>query len=100
MNLYNQNASCIPNHTMSKEQLLQYINEVSFVVSDMLLYMDTHPEDQKALAYCKEHIAMRKQALKEYARLYGPLTIDTADDAASDSWAWVCTPWPWEGRKC
>ena len=83
---------------MTQEELLQYINQISFVVSDMLLYLDTHPNDQKALDYCMEHITMRKHALKEYARLYGPLTIDTADDAASDSWVWVTTPWPWEGR--
>lgn len=83
---------------MNQEQLLCYINEVSFVVSDMLLYLDTHPNDQRALDYCNDHIAMRNHALKEYAQLYGPLTIDTADDASSKSWEWVCTPWPWEGR--
>ena len=66
---------------MNQEQLLTYINQVSFVVSDMLLYLDTHPTDREALAYCEDHIAMRNKALKEYAALYGPLTIDTADDA-------------------
>ena len=86
--------------TMTQEQLLRYIDQISFVVSDMLLYLDTHPDDQCALNFCREHISMRRQALNEYARLYGPLTIDTADDAASDSWLWVTTPWPWEGRMC
>ena len=81
-----------------QEQLLTYINQVSFVVSDMLLYLDTHPTDREALAYCEDHIAMRNKALKEYAALYGPLTIDTADDASSECWEWVNTPWPWEGR--
>ena len=83
---------------MNQEQLLTYITQVSFVVSDMLLYLDTHPTDREALAYCEDHIAMRNKALKEYAALYGPLTIDTADDASSECWEWVNTPWPWEGR--
>ena len=83
---------------MNQEQLLAYINQVSFVVSDMLLYLDTHPTDREALAYCEDHIAMRNKALKEYAVLYGPITIDTADDASSECWEWVNTPWPWEGR--
>lgn len=83
---------------MNQCQLLTYLNEVSFVVSDMLLYLDTHPEDQKALEFCREHISLRSQALKEYASRFGPLTIDTADDNASASWSWVETPWPWEGR--
>lgn len=34
-----------------KMLFLQQINEVSFAVNDMLLYLDTHPEDQKALRY-------------------------------------------------
>ena len=54
---------------MNQEQLLTYINQVSFVVSDMLLYLDTHPTDREALAYCEDHIAVRNKALKEYACL-------------------------------
>ena len=83
---------------MNQCQLLTYLNEVSFVVSDMLLYLDTHPNDQTALEFCREHISLRSQALKEYSSRFGPLTIDTADDNASTSWNWVETPWPWEGR--
>ena len=30
-------------------QLLQQINEISFVVNDLNLYLDTHPTDDKAL---------------------------------------------------
>ena len=29
--------------------------------------------------------------------IHDPLTIDTADDEASESFLWVETPWPWEG---
>lgn len=76
--------------------LLQFINEVSFAVNDMNLYLDTHPEDQKALAFMEEHIKLRKRAIKEYAMKYAPLTIDTADDRQSRSWDWVMQPWPWE----
>ena len=85
---------------MNQEQLLAYINQVSFVVSDMLLYLDTHPCDEAALSYFMEHKNRRVAALKEYAKYYGPLTIDTADDEASESFLWVETPWPWEGGGC
>lgn len=77
--------------------LLKEINECSFAVNDMLLYLDTHPCDEAALAYFMEHKQRRVDALKEYAKYYGPLTIDTADDEASRSFAWAETPWPWEG---
>ncbi|MGN0360961.1 MAG: spore coat protein CotJB, partial [Hominisplanchenecus sp.] len=31
--------------------MLQYINEVSFAVNDISLYLDTHPCDQEAMEY-------------------------------------------------
>lgn len=85
---------------MSRAQLLNYINEVSFAKDDILLYLDTHPFDCEALDYCRKHVEMRNKALKEYAKHYGPLTIDTTDDTASESWEWVMQPWPWEGGAC
>ena len=81
----------------SREQLLNTINEVSFAVDDIKLYLDTHPEDEKALEFFKEKVMVRNEALKEYGAQYGPLTIDTGDDACSRQWDWVLEPWPWEG---
>ena len=50
---------------------LQQINEVSFAVNDMLLYLDTHPEDQKALRYFSDISDRRNQLMAEYAEKYG-----------------------------
>lgn len=85
--------------TMSRKGLLDWINQVSFAVSDILLYLDSHPCDEDALAYFREKSQERNRALAEYARNYGPLTIDTADDNMSRSWEWVQQPWPWEPTK-
>ncbi|MGI6070867.1 MAG: spore coat protein CotJB [Blautia sp.] len=82
----------------SRETLLQYIDEVSFAVYDVHLYLDTHPNDENAMAFFQTNIAARREAIAEYARLYGPLTIDTADDTQSSSWAWVEQPFPWEEK--
>lgn len=83
----------------NRHQLLQYISEVSFAVNDITLYLDTHPNDEQALAYFQEVQCMRNEALEEYSRLYGPLTIDTADISLSRSWDWVNQPWPWEPQR-
>lgn len=83
-----------------KNCLLKEINEHSFAVNDMQLYLDSHPCDVAAIDYIMEHKKHRVAALKEYAKYYGPLTIDTANDEASDSFAWSETPWPWEGGNC
>lgn len=89
-----------PKRPIPRAQLLNYINEVSFAVVDLSLYLDTHPGDQKALAFFEEVSERRRVALKEYAKHHGPLTIDTANDTDSDSWEWVNQPWPWEGGNC
>ena len=44
---------------------LQQINEVSFAVNDMLLYLDTHPEDQKALRYFSDISDHRQCSCKQ-----------------------------------
>ena len=80
----------------SREKLLAWIDQVSFAVVEMNLYLDTHPEDEDALAFFREKVELRKEALKQYAEQYGPLTIDTANDRMSRSFEWVMQPWPWE----
>ena len=66
----------------SREKLLAWIDQVSFAVVEMNLYLDTHPEDEDALA-----------------EQYDPLTIDTANDRMSRSFEWVMQPWPWEVNR-
>lgn len=80
----------------SRENLLSFLDQVSFSVVEMNLYLDTHPYDEDALAFFREKLALRKEALQEYAQKYGPLTIDTANDRMSCSFEWVTQPWPWE----
>ena len=35
----------------SREKMLAWIDQVSFAVVEMNLYLDTHPEDEDALAF-------------------------------------------------
>ena len=71
------------NEKGSRNSQLSRINEVSFAVDDMLLYLDTHPCDRKALEYCD-------------AEKFGPLTIDCTDQQESATWKWMEQPFPWE----
>lgn len=92
--------NCLDKPKYSRSQMLQYINEVSFAVNDILLYLDTHPCDCKAMEFYRKNVEKRKAALCDFAKYYGPLTVDTADEAHSENWEWVMQPWPWEGREC
>lgn len=94
----NQRMTCEPNRSpQSRQQLLRFINEISFAVVDTLLYLDTHPNDLDALEFFRIHNRKRNAALREYEQRFGPLTIETADDSVSRSWEWMQQPWPWEG---
>lgn len=90
-------------------QMLQQINEISFTVNDLTLYLDNHPEDENALNAFKQAAEKRKQLLKDYAKDYEPLTIDcvcpdtnnTTEShtkyAGKKHWTWSDGPLPWEG---
>lgn len=84
------------NSSCSRTQLLQQINEVSFAVDDLLLYLDTHPCCEKGMALYKEYAEKRKNLMKKYAECYGPLTIDDALETNADTWKWMEQPFPWE----
>ena len=80
--------------TQDQHQLLKYISQVSFALVDTVLFLDTHPCDQKALDYYHMVKEQRKKAVDEYSQKYGPLLNDQVE--CGDYWTWVETPWPWE----
>ncbi len=83
----------------TRKQMLSWINMVSFAVVEASLYLDTHPTDPTALAYFREYSQLRRQALDDYAAIYGPLNLDTAP-TGQERWEWINQPWPWEGGAC
>ena len=87
-------------NAMNRRQLMDHINQVSFAVDEVKLYLDTHPCDKDALAYFREMSRKRNHALKEYAAAYGPLTIDTAEESCTERWNWINEPWPWQEGGC
>ena len=95
-----QNSPLQNDVRINRRQLMNRINQASFAVDEVKLYLDTHPCDTEALAYFREMSRKRNQALKEYAAAYGPLTVDTADASCTDRWNWVNEPWPWQEGGC
>ena len=99
-NQMNNQMNSQMNRQMNRRQLLNHINQVSFAVDDVKLYLDTHPCDTEALEYFRQMSRKRNEALKEYAAAYGPLTIDTAEDSCAERWNWINEPWPWQEGGC
>lgn len=82
---------------MNEPSLLAFIDSVSFMLDDITLFLDTHPKCQEALESYNHYKHLRKQAVKEYTSLYGPLNDYEVN--AENYWTWVNNPWPWE-RGC
>lgn len=87
-------CACAGNKNQGQQRLFRFIMEVSFALEDVVLYLDTHPCDKDALCYYEQYRNMRKQAVDEYTRMYGPLSSKDVDN--TNYWKWVNTPWPWE----
>ncbi len=88
------------NRNMGKKELMNYIDCTTFAVIDCGLYLDTHPTDKRALEYFKYQCECRNEAVAEYAKRFGPLTLDLVNMSDEDYWNWIDQPWPWEGGYC
>ena len=67
-----------------RERLMTELNEVSFVLDDLTLYLDTHAEDLNALNLYTETSKKRDEIKKEFSRRYYPLTRDCIIEIGAD----------------
>lgn len=88
-----QKDTCSCNNDKIREQMLMKIKELNFAIIELGLYLDTHPEDQRALCMHKEYCKKLKDLQDKYQKIYGPLTIYFP----CNKWRWLEGPWPWEG---
>ena len=87
-----RNNYCNLNENNRKE-LLNEIKGLNFSIIELGLYLDTHPEDQKALYLHREYAKQLEELKNKYQKMYGPLTIFYP----CNKWKWIESPWPWEG---
>lgn len=80
-----------------REILLKRVQVCEFAMLDLALFLDTHPDDQQALAHYRKHQTMRKNAVAEYEERFGPLTKENA--AEGERWTWVDGLWPWQNEE-
>lgn len=76
----------------SRDKLLKQIMEYKFYINDLALYLDTHPNDARALNLHNENVKKLDEVTEIYERNYGPLTFETV----MESWEWAQDLWPWQ----
>lgn len=69
------------------------LRAVDFALTETVLYLDAYPNCKEALEFYCQLKEQRKKLLAAYEGNCSPIT---ALGNESDTWEWVCNPWPWE----
>ena len=85
-----------------EQQMLLKIQKVGFVVDDLRLYLDTHPEDKEALKLYKDALQRKRTHMKEFALKFYPLAevcmdVIYKENPDSECYCWPEGRIPWEG---
>ncbi|MDD2201205.1 MAG: spore coat protein CotJB [Firmicutes bacterium] len=80
---------------VNREELLLRIQALEFTGIDLGLYLNTHPNDTRALADYNQISAALAQTRAAYEQAFGPL-MNFGQSQSRCRWAWVDEPWPWE----
>jgi len=75
-----------------REEMITKIKELDFAIIELALYLDTHPDDEKALCLHRRYSKELKELKDKYQKVYGPLSIYFP----CNKWRWLEEPWPWE----
>ena len=79
---------------MNQSELRLAVQSYTFAAHDMLLYLDTHKNDEKAFSLYKALKTKAMELKDQYQQKYGPLCV--CDLAKQDKFNWTDSPWPWE----
>ncbi len=80
------------NRQLTAQQLLRKVSEAWFYVTDLNLYLDTHPEDTRALRMFTEACENAKACTEAFEKRCYPLTACSAD--CDSDWEWLVGVWP------
>lgn len=79
-----------------KESLMRCLMQTNFILDDMKLYLDTHPNDKEGMEIFENARIKRNEYLRQYESKFGPITADSASTCGR--WDWIDNPWPWQNE--
>ena len=82
------------NINSEKEEMMVNIGEYSFIMHDLNLYLDVHPNDTEALKKFSEYRNKVNDLITNYERKYGPLSVK-GNVSTSTPFNWEASKWPW-----
>lgn len=79
-----------------KAQLKKKIHQLDFAIHELVLFLDTHPVNRKAMELLKKYREKRRECIAMYEEKFGPYIVTHDDVPANNCWKWLESPWPWE----
>ncbi|MEH7377949.1 MULTISPECIES: spore coat protein CotJB [Bacillaceae] len=76
-------------------QIMEQLQTVDFVLVELTLYLDTHPDDLEAINQFNHYAKERKRIKKAFESQFGPL-LQFGNSYSGYPWNWKDTPWPWQ----
>lgn len=76
-------------------RLLHELQAVDFVLVELTLYLDTHPDDTGAITQYNQYGQLRQKIAGVYESKYGPLK-PFGQSPSGVPWSWNEAPWPWQ----
>lgn len=77
---------------ISRDDLMRAIMEADFVATDLKLYLDTHPDDERALELYREAVRQYKACKAAFEDTFYPLNATAA--GRNGEWDWLCGTFP------
>lgn len=73
---------------------MHQLQALHFAISELGMYLDTHPTDQDATDLFNQYVEQFSHAMQQYEQNCGPLT--QMSSAMSGTYEWTKGPWPWD----
>jgi spore coat protein JB len=74
---------------------MQELQAVDFVLVELTLYLDTHPDDDQALAQFNQFQRRKRTLMRQFEENFGPLQ-QYGNSPVGQTWTWSDSPWPWQ----
>ncbi len=95
-NLYNQFENYQP-VLLNKNNPNDMLKAYNFILIDLQLYLDVHPEDENVKELFNEYVRRWHETKEKVQKINGPLYLASTADSQNLNWDWQ-KKWPFEGK--
>lgn len=79
-----------------KATLKRQIYELDFALHELVLFLDSHPTNRRAMELMREYREKRAKLVDAYEQRFGKYIVTVKDVPMSERWEWLDSPWPWD----